>query len=306
MLADGAVPASATPANESAEYFRGKWNIPLNDKGRADADAVAQRNAGKFTAIYSSPLGRAMDTAGRVAATNPQAGQVRVTEALEPWTLGQHEGQAVTPERLADLADRIRNRPDEPIPGAGRYSREPGESFNGFLHPLIGHVQEQLADWKPGDHPLNITHYRDIVALRAWLAKGAQADKSIDTEVMTTKGKEKPGQLLTLDPRTMNLSEGDAPEDGISFLRHGETAANEGATNPAKGMITIARTAPLPKALAAFASASPGDKTAVAGILRKRLARSNPSSWNSAVRNLAAEHFNLRPFGDLSSPNPIQ
>jgi broad specificity phosphatase PhoE len=249
-----------------------------------------------------------------VAATNPQAGPVQPTEALAPWTLGQHEGEPVTPARLNDLADRIRNRPDEPIPGAGRYSNAPGESFNDFKDPLIDHIQQQVANWQPGDKPLNVTHYRDIVALRAWLSAGARPDRAIDTNMMTTKGDEKPGELFVLDPRTMNLSDSkDASEDGIFYLRHGETAANEGAgKQQAVNLLKIARSAPLHQALATFASAGPQDKTAVAGILRRRLANDRGrQNWNDQTKALAAKYFNLRPLTvqpqqDFSSPQPLQ
>ena len=314
MLADGALPAKGATQNESSEFFRGKWNIPLTDKGRADADNVAQRTAGQFTSIHASPLGRAQETAARVAAANPQAGSIQTTEALEPWTLGQHEGEPVTQDRVDDLADRIRNRPDEPIPGAGRYSNAPGESFNDFKDPLITHVIQQLQNWQPGDKPLNVTHYRDIVALRAWLAAGAHPDRSIDTDVMTAKGKEKPGQMFVLDPRSMELSDAkDAARDGIYYLRHGETAANEGAAAPApvSNLLSIVRSAAPQKALAAFATASPDEKTSAAGILRKRLMSDRGRrNWTGEMQMLAAKHFGLRPppaqNQDFASPQQLQ
>ncbi len=221
----------AKGAVSSGELFRGKWNIPLTEKGVQDARDVAQRTAGQFTEIHASPLGRAQQTAAEVAKTNPQAGAVQTKTQLEPWTLGQHEGEQVTPERVDDLNDRIRNRPDEKIPGAGQHSNAPGESFNDFKDPLISHVQEQAARWQPGQKILNVTHYRDIRGVEAWLKNGKPEDRSIDVGHMTTKGDEKPGDLFRWDPRRQTLQDAkNADQDGIYFLRHGETAANEGAS----------------------------------------------------------------------------
>jgi broad specificity phosphatase PhoE len=50
------------------ERFRGRTNIELNETGRRQARAVAQRLSGwQIGAIYSSPLGRALQTAQPIA-----------------------------------------------------------------------------------------------------------------------------------------------------------------------------------------------------------------------------------------------
>ena len=202
----------------------------MTEKGRADADAVAKRTAGQFTEIYSSPLGRARETADTVAKANPQAGPVNAAEALRPWALGAHEGELVTPERIADLADHVRIDPSQPLEGVGKQSGAPGESFNSFKDPLIAHVQEQMGAFQPGDRILNVTHYRDIQAVKAWGKEGFPRDRSIDPDEMTVKGDQKPGELFRLDPKTGKITEVlNASKDGIYFLRHGETGANEGA-----------------------------------------------------------------------------
>jgi broad specificity phosphatase PhoE len=52
------------------ERFRGRIDIELNDTGRRQARAVAQRASGwQIAAIYSSPLGRALQTAQPIAET---------------------------------------------------------------------------------------------------------------------------------------------------------------------------------------------------------------------------------------------
>lgn len=212
---------------ESKELFRGAWNVPLNESGRAEAVDAAQRTAGQFSRIYASPLGRAQETTQEIAKTNPQA-PVVTTPALKPWVLGGHEGEEVTPERIADLNERIANRPDEPIPGLGKMSGAPGETFNQFKNPLLDHVIQQIKTVQPGEKILNVTHYRDIHAIESWLRAGGKLNKSIDIGEMTSKGDEKPGQMFKLERG--GLKEVSTPDDpGIYFLRHGETAANEGA-----------------------------------------------------------------------------
>lgn len=234
--ATAAKQGKSDPANESAEVFRGSSQINLSRQGYQEAHDAARRTANSFTSIHSSPLKRARDTAYIVARKNPQAGHVKPTTALEPWFLGQHEGQPVTPARIADLHDRVVNKPDSPIPGRGPKSSGAGESFNAFLHPLLSHVQHQLADYKPGDKPLNVTHYRDIQAVKAWLAKGHPGDRGIDKGVMTAKGSQHPGGLYHLDPSSMHLTAAEkADKPGIYFLRHGTTewnAENKGKPTP--------------------------------------------------------------------------
>lgn len=229
-------PVKDDKANESAEVFRGSSQINLSRQGYAEAHDAAKRTASSFTSIHSSPLKRARDTAYIVARKNPQAGHIKVSTALEPWFLGQHEGKPVTAARIADIHDRVHNKPDEAVPGRGPKSTGNGESFNAFLKPLLQHVLQQLMSHKPADKPLNVTHYRDIQAIKAWLAAGHPTDLNIDKDVMTAKGDQHPGGLYRLDLATMKLSPAsDASAPGIYFLRHGATewnAENKGKPTP--------------------------------------------------------------------------
>ena len=84
------------------ERFRGQADVPLNDVGRAQALATGRRVAAQWpvTALYSSPLGRAVDTAQAIADhfnlpvqphpafTDIHFGAIQglsVTEALPQW-----------------------------------------------------------------------------------------------------------------------------------------------------------------------------------------------------------------------------
>jgi broad specificity phosphatase PhoE len=216
------------PPKPGQELFRGAWEVPLNEKGVAEAQDAAQRTAGMWDEIHASPMGRAQETAGIVAGTNPQAVIHPPNPALAPWTLGEHEGNAVTPERIADLNDHIVNRPDEPLGGVGQHSGRPGESFNDFFHPLIRQLLDEVRGYQEGQRILNVTHYRDIRAIQAALR--AEHGEPFDADFMTAKGDEKPGDLFYFDTHTGDLVPAtDASKPGIYFLRHGETMANEGA-----------------------------------------------------------------------------
>lgn len=221
-------PKPKNGSNESSDIFRGSSNIDLAPQGLREAKLIASRTAGQFTHIASSPLNRAKDTANIVAKVNPKAGKVKIEKALEPWFLGEHEGQPVTPERLSTLAEHIKN-PDKSLTGRGPKSTGDGESFNSFKNPLIGHIQSEISNFKSGEKRLSVTHYRDIHAIKAWLKHGAKEDKSIDIPDMAGKGDpdEKPGNLFHLHPTTLKLSKVEhADKEGIYLLRHGATAWN--------------------------------------------------------------------------------
>jgi broad specificity phosphatase PhoE len=230
-VANGAQPPSTEgngPSNQSGEYFRGAWNIDLNQKGREEAQRLARNTAGQFHQINAGTLNRHRETAAAISAANPQAGPVNHTDALNPWTLGGHEGNAVTPDRTEDLNDRVRNRPDEPIPGVGQHSGKPGESFNQFKNPLLALVLQEKSQWRPGMKILNLTSGRDVQAVRAAAAAGFPDDLSVNHDVMTAPWKTQPGQMMVLDPRTNQVADvQDAYRDGIYFGRHGETDAND-------------------------------------------------------------------------------
>lgn len=222
-------PKTASSSHESSEFFRGSSDIDLAPQGKEEAEKVADRNKDTFTHIISSPLRRAKDTAEIISKTNPQAGKVKTETALEPWFLGEHEGKEVTQDRLKELETHIKDKPDEALKGRGEKSTGDGESFNSFKNPLIEYVKKLLKDHKEGDKKLNLTHYRDVHTVRAWLKNGAKDDNSLDIPYMISKGDEKPGNMFRLDPKKMDDLEQveKADKEGIYFGRHGATEWNE-------------------------------------------------------------------------------
>lgn len=98
-----------------ARRIQGSSDIPLNDTGRAQADATGRALAGgRFDAIYASPLGRAFETASIIAS------HIGLGEpALLPAIAERHYGEA---EGLTGA--EILERWPEGTPVPGRETRE--------------------------------------------------------------------------------------------------------------------------------------------------------------------------------------
>lgn len=80
------------------ECFRGRLDIPLNALGRAQAQALATRLSSlPIASLYSSPLGRARETAEAIG--NALACQVEVVPGLIDINYGHWQG--LTPSQVA-------------------------------------------------------------------------------------------------------------------------------------------------------------------------------------------------------------
>ena len=75
----------------SESRVQGRTDIPLNDKGRLQAAAIAERlKDNRFDAVYASPLSRAKETAETIA--KHQGVEVTVDEDLIEIQFGKWEG----------------------------------------------------------------------------------------------------------------------------------------------------------------------------------------------------------------------
>jgi len=99
--------------------FMGRLDIPMDEQGRAQVQAVAKRLADERpAAIYTSDLGRARETALAIQAATASSPPIRVDARLTEGHFGAWQGQryadlqAQDAERLAQWeADRLRVPP---------------------------------------------------------------------------------------------------------------------------------------------------------------------------------------------------
>ena len=85
------------------ERFRGKADIELDETGRRQAEAAAERiGQWKVDAVYSSPLKRAMSTAQAVA--NRLGLTVQTLEGINDMDFGEWEGLAIAEARQKYVA----------------------------------------------------------------------------------------------------------------------------------------------------------------------------------------------------------
>jgi len=122
------------------ERFRGRADVPLNEAGIAQAEAAARRIAAEWTpsAVYSSPLGRAVRTAQAIAA--PFGLEVRALPGLNDLDFGDWQG--LTPEEAGarwpeDVETWLRTPQTARIPG--------GESLAGLGERSLRTVRELAA-----------------------------------------------------------------------------------------------------------------------------------------------------------------
>lgn len=131
--------------------MQGTTDTPLSDVGRAQAQALGRRLAGReFCALYSSDLSRARDTARAIA---EHTGRELVIEPrLQERRFGIFEGLVATeivsryPEEHARFASRD---PDYEVPG--------GESARDFVRRCIGCLSE-IAGRHRGEEVVVVTH----------------------------------------------------------------------------------------------------------------------------------------------------
>ena len=131
--------------------MQGTTDTVLSDVGRAQAQALGRRLAGRdFSALYSSDLSRARDTAHAIA---EHAGRELITDPrLQERRFGIFEGllaaeiEARYPEEHARFASRD---PDYAVPG--------GESARSFSQRCLGCLAE-IAGRHRGEEIVVVTH----------------------------------------------------------------------------------------------------------------------------------------------------
>jgi broad specificity phosphatase PhoE len=120
----------------ASHRFQGQTDVPLNDRGRMQARAVARAlRSESIDAVYSSDLSRALETARMVA--KPHKIDV-VTEArLREFDFGTWEG--LTWDEIVATRPHLR---DQQTTAARRYTPEGGESFEAVRERVASFFDE--------------------------------------------------------------------------------------------------------------------------------------------------------------------
>lgn len=124
--------------------------VHLNEEGRSQAEALGERLAGaKLTAIYSSPLVRARETADAIANHYPKL-DVQIEEGIGEVDYGDWTGK-----RLRQLARKRMWRVVQSFPSAARFPH--GESLYEMQTRVVQSL-ERLGSVHPGGRVAVVAH----------------------------------------------------------------------------------------------------------------------------------------------------
>lgn len=140
--------------------FQGHMDIPLSENGKEQARALAGRlSAQKISAIYSSDLGRAVETARQIA--DPRGLQVITRPGLREMHFGEWEGLTFKEirQRYGDLLKQWWANPmDMAVPG--------GEGLSS-LAPRVAHALREIVEKHMGEQVAVVCHGGPIRCLVA-------------------------------------------------------------------------------------------------------------------------------------------
>ena len=140
--------------------FQGRTDIPLNPVGRAQAQALALALKGvPLTAIHSSPLKRAIETARTIRAYHPTTPVIEELGLIE-MDLGEFDGMEAQhwAEKHPDLLEIWKERPSlMKMPG--------GESLKEVQARAVETLESIHGRYKIGSHLLFTSHNFVITSL---------------------------------------------------------------------------------------------------------------------------------------------
>ncbi len=115
--------------------MQGQTDIPLNEKGKAQAQEAAERLKNtKFDAVYSSPLVRARETAETIAA--PHGLHVITDDRLKEMAFGEFEGTTPEYNKINPNRELFFTAPEKYIPSGGETIEEAEERSGDFVRSL--------------------------------------------------------------------------------------------------------------------------------------------------------------------------
>lgn len=136
--------------NRERRIQGGLSDTPLSETGKKQAERLARAFAGeKISAVYSSPLQRALDTAQAIV--RPHGLEARVVPALREIDVGQLEGMLLT--TLGTNLYQLLVRQQE-----GDWVNSPGGESLGDLEKRVWAVVENIAA-EHRDNIILVSHY---------------------------------------------------------------------------------------------------------------------------------------------------
>ena len=144
------------------DKIRGWIDVPLNEKGKEQAQEVAEASKKlELKGLASSDLIRAWDTAKAVGEA------VKLTPikefGLRPWNLGSEIQGHVTKKVIDKIHHHVYHGDEVPTDG---------ESFNTFKKRYIDTIHKYHAMFNDKTVGL-VTHYRGLKLMKAWQKAGA-------------------------------------------------------------------------------------------------------------------------------------
>ncbi|MXV80722.1 MAG: histidine phosphatase family protein [Chloroflexi bacterium] len=140
--------------------IQGQSDVPLNEHGRAQAEALGKRLSDvRFDAAYSSDLSRTMESAELVTAA--RACEIVPTPELREFSYGEWEGMTIA-EIEAQAPERLRRRlqgRNEDFAGPG------GENACDVLERVRAFYERALQRHGAGDRLLVVAHGGSLRAL---------------------------------------------------------------------------------------------------------------------------------------------
>lgn len=141
------------------QWYQGSTDIPLNDKGRLQAQCLSEYLKDvHFDGFYSSDLMRAEETAKIIAA--PHHMEVRTYKELQEVNFGEWEGH-----RYDEITSGWPGMIEDFYASEGKMKAPNGESFEEVEMRSLKKVQEILADHKDGDTVFIASHGATIRCL---------------------------------------------------------------------------------------------------------------------------------------------
>jgi broad specificity phosphatase PhoE len=215
---------------DGGERFRGRTDVPLNDEGLAQAQALADRLAHEpIAAVYSSPLQRARQTAEVIAQSH--ALPVHESEGLTSMDYGEWQGRPVA-EVVKTDPELLRLWVEEPQ----HFRFRGGEGLDDLRGRAIAALQDALARHADGQTVLVVTHQvvtRTLICAMLDLSNAHYWRIGQDTCCMNAFDYDNGVFTVVQLNDTCHLGRPPSRGSGTRLLlvRHGQTAWNVGAGN---------------------------------------------------------------------------